>query len=1687
MADTFKIEIPVEVTNRSDTGSLKKLEQELNRIYQSASKVGSAGQSALAGLGSGAAAASSSMQGVASSTQEAAAATEKIDGSADKAADSFESVGQTAQEAGQQASSAFNSASGAVDKFSARVEKSNAQIQKTFAQKIQMTLQAIDKVSPILKSVGTSIKNLTSKAWHVAVKMKDLVTAPFRKLKQMIMSPVMMTLGITGIGMGAGSFISTFQDFTAGMSNVKALSGATNEEFIKLTETAEQLGATTKFTATEASQGMQYLAMAGWDTNQIIAAMPGLLDLAAAGGTELGTAADIVSDVMTAMGMSADQASRAADVFARTATSTNTTIENLGESLKYAAPVAHSFGLELSEVSTLTGMMANAGIKGSMAGTALRSSLMQMASPTKAAQTAMNKLGLTFSDSSGKMKDMRTIISELGTAFGGLSQQEKLAMADDIFGTRASSAWLAVIEQGTDEYEKLYEAIDNSAGAAREMANTQLDNLAGDVTLLNSALDGMKISVMKELSPALREGVQWLTAQIPKLTEKITEIATKAIGKLKEVKDFLKDVFNSSDFQNAEGFAEKFFVAWDKIIAEPFQKWWDGGGQQTILDAVAKLGKNLGELYHGVISGIFAALKGEEIDFEGLNLTGIAKAGAEAAKNFIQAFKEAFDIGGLFGEMPGLLKAGLLGFGAIKLGSGALGITKTIASIKMAFGGVTAAAAPATSAIAGVGAQAAAGVAGAGKFAASLGGIKAVLAAIPGWGWVAAAAIAAVTAGIILYNKAQADHEQALLDTGKAAQKYEQDYVQTANNVAKAMETMDEIKKIQILIEENKGGNAQVIAEVNTELEGIIDRTVYVTAVLGTNKPGFLDETKLAEYQKQLETVKGQIAYVQAKLKDGDTLTEQEILDYQKQLEELKGVKADLEAAIKNKQLTIRDVEAYQAELEGLLTGVEAELKVKLTNEGYDPVTAGLIIAEFNAVQSGTKELTMILADKTELKPDQIQEYVTKLTEFSQQKAEAEIFIKGSGIPKEEIATYQTELEKVKGHTAELALKLAEGEGTMSPDEWNALAEEYQAGLVQQSTIELLLKGATANPTEVAAVEKQIAELKGKAEGLLLKLAYSKGSDLSQDDLSTIAALLKDIGDHTFVAEVGLKNTGMGKKEIQELIDQQNKLYKTMVETTGGVFTQRDVEQGRITQEDYDWWVQDQSAKAANELSKFNLQVQEDRGNVDELVQKREAAQAAKAAAEQQYGGMTEDQKFLSGLENSRQGLVNDYLLGKIDYDAMVSGANNLAQQAREHQFTEETGSRFDLADANTLLWGMDGELNNGAESIFTNALKELGYFKEGGDQDISGYDAEIAKYDEALNRQYQNEVRAQELNNFAGLGFESGLTTATIGDLAAQYGNLDEAGQQAFENALKGIAELNAQTDYVSEDQKTNVQQLVETAQQSVQVDTNTAILGDVTANIANLKGQMEELGDAAPDEQFTAQIQQVGEALAALGIEDIDLTTVEGLQSAMDAIAEVDLTKLDFDTAVKSLEAFGTSTDAAKAKLEAAQQKAAAAKAQMDSLAGTYEVIINYTENGKPQTPGENAYGGIYDGAFLSWVAEDGPEAIIPLGADKRGRGLDLWYQAGRLLGINEYANGGLVDDDGEDIPVAVPTGGSGSGGGNTFQISVESHPVFEIQNDGDGGDILAKIREHQSELAEIFGGAIADQMADIVANMV
>jgi len=331
------------------------------------------------------------------------------------------------------------------------------------------------------------------------------------------------TIAATGAAMVAPLAlpVSTAMDFEAAMSKVKAITNSTDEDMARLTQTARDLGANTQYSATEAAQAMSYLGMAGWKTEQIIAGMPGLLDLAAASGEDLARVADIVSDDLTAFHMSADQAAHMADVMAAASTNANTNVSMMGETFKYAGAIAGSLGYSLEDVAAAAGLMANAGIKSEMAGTALRSIMTRMIKPPKEAAAALDQLGVSATNADGKVKPFREQLIALRNAMKGLTDAQKADMANSIAGQEAMSGFLAVVNASDEDFAKMTNAVDKSNGASKKMAKTMNNNAKGAMKEFKSSVEEVEILV----GNAFLKAITTATKAVTKFVKRVGEFA----------------------------------------------------------------------------------------------------------------------------------------------------------------------------------------------------------------------------------------------------------------------------------------------------------------------------------------------------------------------------------------------------------------------------------------------------------------------------------------------------------------------------------------------------------------------------------------------------------------------------------------------------------------------------------------------------------------------------------------------------------------------------------------------------------------------------------------------------------------------------------------------------------------------------------------------------------------------------------------------------------------------------------------------------------------------------------------------------------------------------------------------------------------------------------------------------------
>lgn len=323
-----------------------------------------------------------------------------------------------------------------------------------------------------------------------------------------------VTTVIGGVGVAA---VKTAADFDSAMSQVAAVSGATGKDFDALRNKAREMGAKTKFSATEAAEAMNYMAMAGWKTEDMLDGIEGVMNLAAASGEDLATTSDIVTDALTAFGLSAKDSGHFADILAATSSNANTNVSMMGETFKYCAPIAGALGFSAEDTAEAIGLMANAGIKSSQAGTALRTIMNNLAGDVKISGKAIGDVTIATTNADGSMRDLSDILADCRSAFGNLTESEKAQAAESLVGKNAMSGFLALMNAGQGDIDKLSSAIDNCDGSAEKMAMTMQDNLAGQLTILKSQLQELAISFGDILMPAIRSIVSKLQGFVDKL------------------------------------------------------------------------------------------------------------------------------------------------------------------------------------------------------------------------------------------------------------------------------------------------------------------------------------------------------------------------------------------------------------------------------------------------------------------------------------------------------------------------------------------------------------------------------------------------------------------------------------------------------------------------------------------------------------------------------------------------------------------------------------------------------------------------------------------------------------------------------------------------------------------------------------------------------------------------------------------------------------------------------------------------------------------------------------------------------------------------------------------------------------------------------------------------------------------
>lgn len=403
--------------------------------------------------------------------------------------------------------------------------------------------------------------------------------------------------------------IKVGSDFEAGMSEVAAISGATGDELDKLTEKAKEMGAKTKFSATESANALSYMAMAGWKTEDMLNGLEGIMNLAAASGEDLAATSDIVTDALTAFGLSAADSTHFADILAAASSNANTNVGLMGDTFKYVAPVAGALGYTAEDTAVAIGLMANAGIKASQAGTSLRTVMSRMSKPTDEVEAAMNKLGISLTDNEGNMKSLYEIMQDLREGFSDLSEAEAAEMAAALGGREAMSGLLAIVNASDEDFDKLTNAIYECDGAAQQMADTMIDNLSGQITILKSGLEGLGISLYECVQEPMKDIVKEAQVMVQELQEAFDD------GGLDGLVSAVGDVFAQIVKEAADAAPDLINVASDLI-----QSFMAGinanlpqiasAGTGIVVSLISALIKNAGSLWRTGVALLAEILSG---------------------------------------------------------------------------------------------------------------------------------------------------------------------------------------------------------------------------------------------------------------------------------------------------------------------------------------------------------------------------------------------------------------------------------------------------------------------------------------------------------------------------------------------------------------------------------------------------------------------------------------------------------------------------------------------------------------------------------------------------------------------------------------------------------------------------------------------------------------------------------------------------------------------------------------------------------------------------------------------------------------------------------------------------------------------------------------------------------------------
>lgn len=1580
MAETIRIEIPVNVVDNTGSGTssvtrnLTAMERAFERADRAAQRFQRrSGVAAEIEIG-----ADDNATPVLSAVENA---TEQIDGE----------TAQVEVSADDSATQIVNSASNAVENFDGQsgdaeigaddsatpvVSAASDAVENFDGMSGDAEIGASDEATPVIRAAQDAAESWGGSVFNATIGVIDAATAPISKLASIAKNPVVQGASLLGASFGVAESVNSFQDFESMMSQVKAISGATGQAFDDLTAKAQEMGATTKFTATESAEAFNYMAMAGWKPQQMIDGISGIMSLAAASGEDLGTTSDIVTDALTAFGMTASESGHFADVLAQASANANTNVSMLGESFKYVAPVAGAMKYSIEDTSLALGLMASANVKGSMSGTALKTSIANMVKPTNDMAEAMDKYGISVTDGEGNLKSLKGVIDNIRGSLGGLSRDEQTAVASTIWGKEAMAGMLAIINASEEDYNKLSNAIYNADGASQQMADTMLDNLKGSFTLMQSAIEGTENAFGKRLSPYLRDIAGGIADAMPGITDGINAVMDVVDDKIAGVKRKITDMTSSDEWKNADLFG-KIDIAWDSIIAKPFGNWVSGDGAQLI-------STGLGTLF----SSASAILPGGE------------KAG-----------------------LTSWLSAGILAKGAATVAQKGKSIVETLSPIGDAIGNITEAAGNANDVM---------------DFVGNLSSMIPMGAKVG----LAAAGITAAIIGIKL-----------------AIDKYNE--TQLENSLE------DHFGKIKLSADEVKDAAA-----------GILNQKYLTNVELALNEVQNADNLR-AEAQKALESND----VLEFKSRVGITLTADEQQEYTDNINTF--------------------VESKISELESRTFAAHIHVQTYLggTEDGQ---TLAQNIKEW--ARADNLELSDLSSQLSQKVSEALKDGIIDVNEEEAISALQEKMNSITARWKEAEAQAQWDwINQKYGHLS--AADLESGSFTDLMDEMRSQRETAMESIKADTTqwyseLEAMKDYGRITPEQYESYKEQTGWYVRGQEGSELSKSLELGSNTLNDTYGE--KITGNIQTLTETAQNALKSAETSL---------QSGSYGTIASTFDNMFTSMDNGKGFLG------IGADADQRALNELYQSMAPDVSQMGSL--IDQYREAGQAVPKSLMEGYKEAIEVGAAAGDVDAAWQNYANQILeSGSEEMKSVLTDPNNPMYESVREQLPEELKTAIDRATAETtpdeitlegLRAAVDGDVDIDKDSWVSALNEKLGDLATTEEVTADNVKIKVEQGDclweigNALGIDWQTIAEQNGIESPYIIHPDQELTISMDTIKAEMDG--DKA-QAAIEQAMSALDAEGAEMSVTAEGVKVDLA--------NVEVDSDVA-----AAQIESALGM--ESGTLAAN-----GIEIQAGATVTIPQELVQVDT-SGIQSATEAQTETEPVETDTSANVNITEA---TTDASGAK-EQAQSEVESTFSESMPADGHTDVTLDQTNNAAEvysevasevqstfsnpiaasctvnvtldwhitnpsagiTTSGSgssvtasiagNAEGSIVTSPLLSWVGEDGPEAIIPLGSKRRDRGMDLWLQAGRALGVKEYADGGMIGD----VPLSGgssdSTSGDSSGSGDKGQVVINMNPVFNI-NGNSGNDTVNTIKEKLKELINEMSGELATRLLESYANM-